>query len=113
MAEAELADLAAAVPGEGEEESKRFGLLVLQAELAALAGDSAPAARIGAQLVGIAAALQDQGNIPRIAAQLPLIEKRKRKIVYADFEDTLGEVAEAELEGVQRRCSTPPTAASA
>ncbi|REE04253.1 type I restriction enzyme R subunit [Citricoccus muralis] len=132
----ELAPLAAVVPGEGKEESKRFDLLVLQAELAALNGDTAGLAQLGAQLVKIAAALKDQQNIPKIAAQLhvidavvemgaedgawttvdplwletvrgklrelvPLIERRKRNLVYTNFEDVRGELTEVDLEGVK------------
>nr|WP_281070181.1 DEAD/DEAH box helicase family protein [Paeniglutamicibacter psychrophenolicus] len=134
-AEQELADLASVVPGQGEEESRYFDLLVLQAELAALSGEVSSLLKLGAQLVKIAKSLQDQGNIPRIAAQMPLIvsvvemghealawesvdarwletvrvklrdlvpliEKKKRKSVYTHFEDTLGEVLEGELAGV-------------
>ncbi|WP_417234819.1 DEAD/DEAH box helicase family protein [Arthrobacter sp.] len=134
-AEQELAELAAVVSAEGEEESRRFDLLVLQAELAVVTGDTEAASAVGKQLVKIATALQEQGNIPRIAAQLPLIdavvemgaepgtwevadpgwlervrttlrdlvpllEKKKRKVVYADFSDTLGVPEEIDLEGV-------------
>ena len=134
-AEQELAELAAVVAGEDPEEAKRFDLLVLQAELAVLSGDSAVAAAAGARLVKIASALQEQGNIPRIAAQrllidivaemgsepgawevadpswlervrrtlrdlVPLLEKKKRKPVYADFSDTLGVPEEIEMGGL-------------
>lgn len=134
-AEQELANLAPVSPGEGEEESKRFDLLVLQAELAVLSDDSQGLSRIGSQLVKIAQALQEQGNIPRIAAHLPLIdsvvemgiesgawdsvdplwleslrrklrelipliEKKKRNIVYSDFGDAMGEISEVTLGGV-------------
>ncbi|MFI7744177.1 DEAD/DEAH box helicase family protein [Kocuria rhizosphaericola] len=137
IADQELAPLAAVVPGEGEEESRRFDLLVLQTELAALTGDTAGLARLGAQLVRIASVLQDQGNIPRIAAQLhvidavvemgsddgtwtavdplwletvrhklrnlvPLIERRKRNLVYTNFADVRGELTEINLEGVKQ-----------
>lgn len=135
IAEQELAELASVAPGEGEEESKRFDLLVLQAELAALSGDTQTLSRIGAKLVKIAKALQDKGNIPRIAAHMPLIdsvvemgieagswdsadpiwlesvrrklrelipliEKKKRNIVYSNFGDTMGDISEVELGGV-------------
>lgn len=138
IAEQELAELAAVAPGEGEEESKRFDLLVLQTELAALSSDLQALVRLGAQLVKIAQALQEQINIPRIAAHLPLIdsivemgaesgawdnvdpvwletvrrklrelipliEKKKRNIVYSDFEDTMGEITEVKLAGVHEQ----------
>ncbi|MGO2067991.1 DEAD/DEAH box helicase family protein [Glutamicibacter arilaitensis] len=137
-AEQELANLASVTPGEGEEESKRFDLLVLQAELAALCGDTQALSRLGAQLVKIAQALQEQGNIPRIAAHLPLIEsvvetgtesgawdsadplwlesvrrklreliplieKKKRNIVYSNFVDTMGDISEVTLGGVHEQ----------
>lgn len=133
-AEGALAALADIAAEEGPEETKRFDLMLLQAQLAALTGDPR-AARLGARIVEIATALREQNNIPKIARQMdtieavidmaddgdawlnvaptwledvrrklrdlvPLIERRRRNLVYADFEDTLGEVREVELVGV-------------
>jgi type I restriction enzyme, R subunit len=54
------------------EEAKRFDFLMLQTELASLQGKSLGPFRTKVQAV--AAALQDQPNVPAIAAQLQLIE---------------------------------------
>ncbi|RII43619.1 DUF4145 domain-containing protein [Galactobacter valiniphilus] len=135
-ARADLAPLAALSSGEGAEESQRFDLLALQAQLASLTGDSAAAAAAGKRLVQLARALQDQANIPVIQAKLPLInsvveadaseeeewvdadprwlervrkglrelvpliERKRRKVVYANFADEAQETTEAELVGV-------------
>ena len=133
-AENALAALADIAVEEGQEEAKRFDLILIQAQLGVLTGD-ARVTKLGARVVEIASALREQGNIPRIAKQMdliesvidmaddgdawfhvapswleevrrklrdlvPLIERRRRNIVYTDFEDTLGEVREVELEGV-------------
>lgn len=134
VAENTLSGLADIAAEEGQEESKRFDFLLLQAQLGVLTGD-ARVAKIGAQIVEIATALREQGNIPKIAQQMetidsviemasdpeawsaadpswletvrrklrgivPLIERRRRNMVYTDFEDTLGEVKEVEVLGV-------------
>lgn len=124
-----LAPLATLSSAADTEEAKRFDLLMYQAQLASLD----PAAAVEPyrkKIVEIASALQDQSNIPAIAAQLVLIqsileggewgqvspqwlelirvrlralvhliEKKRRKMVYTNFEDTLGELAEGELKG--------------
>ena len=124
-----LAPLATLAFAADTEEAKRFDLLMYQAQLASL--DSAAAVEpYRTKIVEIALALQDQSNIPAIAAQLVLIqsilegeewgqvspqwlelirvrlralvhliEKKRRKVVYTNFEDTLGELAEGELKG--------------
>lgn len=125
--ESRLAPLATISAPRDTEEAKRFDLLVLQAELAALTAASAlePLRR---RILQIASALQDQSTIPAIQQQMPLIEslleaetwdsvtaewlelvrkrlrplvhlieKAKRNIVYTDFVDELGELIETEL----------------
>lgn len=110
------------------EEAKRFDFLMLQTELASLQGTSLGPLR--AKIQAVAAALQDQPNVPAIAVQLPLIEtilddaewdsvsvewleeirrqlrelvhlieKRRRNVVYTNFQDELGELEEIELSG--------------
>ncbi|MGN7201563.1 DEAD/DEAH box helicase family protein [Arthrobacter sp. SAFR-044] len=110
------------------EEAKRFDFLMLQTELASLQGKSLGPFR--AKVQAVAAALQDQPNVPAIAAQLQLIEgvlddeewnsvsvewleeirlklrelvhlieKRRRNVVYTNFQDELGELEEIELTG--------------
>jgi len=112
------------------EETKRFDLLMLSAELAGFDGEAA-VERYRGLIQDIAAALQAKTSIPAIAAQLPvidavldphewesvsvhwleqvrknlrglvhLIDKKKRNPVYTDFQDSLGEIAEVELKGV-------------
>lgn len=54
------------------EEAKRFDYLVLQAELASLTGK--PLDPFRKKVQAVAAALQDQPNVPAIAAELPLIQ---------------------------------------
>jgi type I restriction enzyme R subunit len=54
------------------EEAKRFDYLVLQAELAALTGK--PLDPFRKKIQTVASALQDQPNVPAIAAELPLIQ---------------------------------------
>lgn len=125
-----LAPLATLASAKDPEEAKRFDLLMYQAQLASLT--SAVAVEPYRQkIVEIASALQDQPNIPAIAAQMVLIqsilegeewghvspqwleltrvrlrglvhlvEKKRRKVVYTNFEDTLGELIESELRGV-------------
>ncbi|MFJ5976123.1 DEAD/DEAH box helicase family protein [Pseudarthrobacter oxydans] len=70
--EAEVARLAPIGALPDTEEAKRFDYLLLQTELAALQGKPLDAFRKKVQAV--ASALQDQPNVPAIAAQLPLIE---------------------------------------
>jgi type I restriction enzyme R subunit len=124
-----LAPLATLASAADTEEAKRFDLLMYQAQLASLTSAAAvePYRR---KIVEIASALQDQPNIPAIAAQMlliqsilegeewgqvspqwlelirvrlrglvHLIEKKRRKVVYMNFEDTLGEIVEGELKG--------------
>ncbi|MEE1621638.1 DEAD/DEAH box helicase family protein [Zafaria sp. J156] len=133
---AELAGVAVVGSADTDEDAKRFDLLALRTELAALTGDAAALAVLGTRLVRIAEALREKANIPHVAAQLAVIEavaemavtdpewagvdpqwletvrrrlrglvrhldKRRRKPVYADFEDTVGELTEVELEGVR------------
>ena len=126
--ESDIARLASIGALPDTEEAKRFDYLVLQTELAALEGRSLGPYR--QKIQAVASALQDQPNIPAIAAQLPLIEtilddgewdsvsaewledvrlrlrdvvhlieKRKRKVVYTNFQDELGELEEVELAG--------------
>jgi len=121
-----LATLASAAD---TEEAKRFDLLMYQAQLASLTS-AAAVEPYRKKIVEIASALQDQPNIPAIAAQMlliqsilegeewgqvspqwlelirvrlrglvHLIEKKRRKVVYTNFEDTLGEIVEGELKG--------------
>jgi type I restriction enzyme R subunit len=70
--EAEVARLAPIGALPDTEEAKRFDYLLLQTELAALQGRALDPFRRKVQAV--ATALQDQPNVPAIAAQLPLIE---------------------------------------
>ncbi|MDJ0355063.1 DEAD/DEAH box helicase family protein [Paenarthrobacter sp. PH39-S1] len=112
------------------EEAKRFDLLMLRAQLAALEEPGA-VETLRRRIQQIAGALAEQPNIPAIAAQLPLIEqllddheweavsvdwlelvrkrlrglvhlieKKRRKIVYTNFEDDLGELRDVPLMGV-------------
>ncbi|MDR6686222.1 type I restriction enzyme R subunit [Arthrobacter sp. 1088] len=126
--ESDIARLASIGALPDTEEAKRFDYLVLQTELAVLEGRGlAPYCK---KIQAVATALQDQPNIPAIAAQLPLletilddgewdsisaewledirlrlrelvhlIEKRKRNVVYTNFQDELGELEEMELAG--------------
>jgi len=110
------------------EEAKRFDFLMLQTELASLQGK--PLGPLRTKVQAVAAALQDQPNVPAIAAQLQLleavlndeewesvsvewleeirlklrelvhlIEKRRRNVVYTNFQDELGDLEETELTG--------------
>ncbi|MCG2624691.1 DEAD/DEAH box helicase family protein [Arthrobacter sp. I2-34] len=127
--ENEVAKLATINAPQDTEEAKRFDLLMLRAQLAAMTEPGAMTA-LQARIQDIASALQDQPNVPAIAAHMPLIqsildphewetvtpqwletvrrqlrdivhliEKKRRKIVYTSFEDELGELAEIELTG--------------
>jgi type I restriction enzyme R subunit len=122
----EIASLPSEVRTENEE-AKRFDLLMFSLELALLRGDKA-FTRLRKQLIEIASALEGQGAIPVVAAQLELIQDihsdewwegitvpiidlarkrlrdlvqhidRKRKtIVYTNFEDELGKSDRVEL----------------
>ena len=124
-----LAPLATLASAADTEEAKRFDLLMYQAQLASLTS-AAAVEPYRKKIVEIASALQDQPNIPAIAAQMlliqsilegeewgqvspqwlelirvrlrglvHLIEKKRRKVVYTNFEDTLGEIVEGELKG--------------
>ncbi|MFJ4169965.1 DEAD/DEAH box helicase family protein [Paenarthrobacter sp. NPDC089714] len=126
--ESKIARLASIGAPADTEEAKRFDYLMLQTELASL--QKAAIAPFKAKIQAVASALQDQQNIPAIAAHLPLIEtilhdeewesvslewleeirrrlrglvhlieKRKRKVVYTNFQDELGELQEVELLG--------------
>jgi type I restriction enzyme R subunit len=110
------------------EEAKRFDVLLLNAQLAALRGE--PFERQRTRIVQIASALEDQQTIPVIAQQLdliqdvqsdewwvdvsypmledvrrrlrllvPLIERSKKAVIYADFTDQIGPGAIVELPG--------------
>ncbi len=126
--ETDIARLASIGALPDTEEAKRFDYLLLQTELAALQGK--PLGPLRKKVQAVAAALQDQPNVPAIAAQLPLIEailddaewesvsaewledirlrlrelvhlieRRKRNVVYTNFQDELGELDEVELIG--------------
>lgn len=110
------------------EEAKRFDLLMLRAQLAALS-DPRSLESIRTKIQQTASALQDQPNVPAIAAHMTLIEtvldphswesvtpewlelirqklrnivhlieKSRRKVVYSHFEDDLGDLLDTELE---------------
>jgi type I restriction enzyme R subunit len=122
-----LAPLATLASAKDTEEAKRFDLLMYQAQLASLTS-AAAVEPYRKKIIDIALALQDQSNIPTIAAQMVLIqsileggewgqvspqwlelirvrlrglvhliEKKRRKVVYTNFEDTLGTIVEGEL----------------
>lgn len=124
-----LAPLATLASAAETEEAKRFDVLMYQAQLASLTS-AAAVEPFRKKIVEIGSALQDQPNIPAIAAQMVLIqsilegeewgqvspqwlelirvrlrelvhliEKKRRKVVYMNFEDTLGEIVEGELKG--------------
>jgi type I restriction enzyme R subunit len=120
---AALADRVAKLPDQLDpehEDAKRFDVLLLSAELAALQGE--PFERERRKVMAIAEALEDQQTIPAIAQQLaliqdvksdewwvdvsypmleevrkklrllvPLIERSKKGVVYSDFTDDIGE----------------------
>lgn len=114
----------------GQEEAKRFDLLVLNAQLASLENPGA-LDFYRKKIQAVAAALADQPNNPAIAPVLVLleqiaddhewesvsvewlesvrrklrglvhlIEKKRRNVVYTNFEDELGDLVEIELDGV-------------
>lgn len=116
---------------ENSEEAKRFDLLVLKLQLAALTGDPKFAA-LRDKVNEIASLLLDQAAIPAVRAQqdllddlvtdawwqdvtllmleamrkrvrglVRLIERNRKNVVYSDFEDELGELRLAQLKGVQ------------
>ena len=70
--ETEMARLASIGALPDTEEAKRFDYLVVQAELAALTGK--PLDSFRTKIQAVAATLQDQPNVPAIAAELPLIQ---------------------------------------
>ena len=128
---AALADRVAKLPDQLDpehEDAKRFDVLLLSAELAALRSE--PFERERRKMVAIAGALEDQQTIPAIAQQLaliqdvqadewwvdvsypmleevrkklrllvPLIERSKKSIVYSDFTDDIGDGSIVELPG--------------
>lgn len=72
----ELADNVARLPNEmvdDDEEAKRFDLLVLRTQLAILKAEPG-FARLRDQIRAIAEALEEQGSIPAIKAQMELIQ---------------------------------------
>ena len=116
---------------DGGEEAKRFDLLVLKLQLAALTGDPKFTA-LREKVTEIASLLLDQVAIPavrahqellddlvsdlwwqdvtlpmleamrkRVRALVRLIERSRKNVVYSDFEDELGELRVAGLRGVQ------------
>ena len=134
MSVGDLADLAsrvAALPDQldpEQEESKRFDMLVLNAQLGVLRNE--PFERQRKRVMDIASALEDQQTIPVIAEHLelildvqtdewwvdvtypmleevrkrlrllvPLIERSKKSVVYSDFTDAIGEGSTVELPG--------------
>jgi len=128
---AALADSVAALPHQLDpehEDSKRFDLLVLNAQLCLLRNE--PFKQIRNRVIQIAGQLEDQQTIPVIAEQLelilelrtdewwvdasysmleevrkrlrllvPLIEKAKKGVLFTDFEDLIGETTAFELTG--------------
>lgn len=131
---ATLADRVARLPSEIEpehEDSKRFDVLVLNTQIAALKGE--PYERERRQIMQIAGLLEGQQAIPAIKQELalildvqtdewwtdvthpmleqlrrrlrdlvPLIERSKKKVVYTDFEDSFGGDREVVLPGTGR-----------
>ncbi|RBY80902.1 restriction endonuclease subunit R [Geodermatophilus sp. TF02-6] len=129
---AELAGLPSTVT-EDDEQAKRFDLLMLRLQLAAVDGDPA-FDRLRRQVQQLAAALLEQTQIPAVREQLvllddvcgdewwvdvtlpllelarrrvrglvQLIDKVRRGIVYTDFADQLGEATEVPLVGIPVR----------
>jgi type I restriction enzyme, R subunit len=128
---AALADRVASLPSEVEpehEDTRRFDVLLLNTQLAALKGE--PFERERQKIVQIAGLLEGQQSIPAIKQQLelildvqhddwwtdvtypmleqlrrrlrdlvPLIERSKKKAVYTDFEDSFGGDREVVLPG--------------
>src|SRR5690606_24208476 len=122
----ELAGLPAATPEEPEE-AKRFDLLVLNLQLALVRGDGRfkrwrdQIKAIASALEELSSIPAVRDHLPliedlqrdawwedvtlamleivrrRLRSLVPLIEKKRRKIVYTDFEDELGEIAEVEI----------------
>jgi type I restriction enzyme R subunit len=124
-----LAPLATLVSAKDTEEAKRFDLLMYQTQLASLTSAAAvepyrkkiiaiasalqdqpniPA--ITAQMVLIQSILEggEWGQVSpqwlelirvRLRGLVHLIEKKRRKVVYTNFGDTLGEITEGELKG--------------
>jgi type I restriction enzyme R subunit len=128
---ASMADKLAGLPdqlGSEHEDSKRFDVLLLNAQLSVLRGE--PFERQRRKIIEIAGLLEDQQTIPVVAAQLalimdiqdeewwvyvsypmleevrkklralvPLIERAKKGVIYSDFEDVIGLGAVVELPG--------------
>jgi type I restriction enzyme R subunit len=81
------------------EEAKRFDLLILNLQLCVLR--SAPGfERLRDQVKEIAALLEEKSAIPMVRAQMALIEKQKRRVVFADFEDVMGPEDRVDLPGL-------------
>ncbi|MDP5184892.1 DEAD/DEAH box helicase family protein [Blastococcus sp. BMG 814] len=126
---AELAGLPSAVQDD-DEQAKRFDLILLRLQLAALDGD-AVFDRLRSQVQQIAAALLEQTQIPAVREQVvllddiagddwwtdvtvpllelvrrrvrglvQLIDKARRSVVYTDFADQLGTATEIPLVGL-------------
>jgi len=120
----------AGLPREGaedKEQSKRFDLIMLRAELSVLASE--PFVDVQERIIKIAALLESIGTgVPAVAAEMelilavqtedwwtdvtypmlestrkrlrtlvPLIEKSEQKVVYTTFEDEMGESAEVDI----------------
>jgi type I restriction enzyme R subunit len=81
-----------------DEQAKRFGLLMLRLQLAAL-GAEPGFDRFRAQVQAIAAALLEQLR-RRVRSLVKLIEKAKRMIVYTDLGDQIGDITEMPLSGM-------------
>jgi type I restriction enzyme R subunit len=128
-----LATEVAGLPSEMEaddEEAKRFDMLLLRLQLALLRHEPL-FGRLRDTVIEIASLLEEQGAIPMVRAQLPLIadiqseewwqdvtlamledarkrlrslvrliEKSRRKLLYTDFADELGEATMVDLLGV-------------
>ncbi|MCX2749933.1 DEAD/DEAH box helicase family protein [Arthrobacter sp. MI7-26] len=124
-----LAPLATLASAADTEEAKRFDLLMYQAQLASLTSaaavepyrkkiveiasalqDQSNIPAIGAQMVLIQSILEggEWGRVSpqwlelirvRLRGLVHLIEKKRRKAVYSNFEDTLGDIVEGELKG--------------
>ncbi|WP_426940220.1 DEAD/DEAH box helicase family protein [Pseudarthrobacter sp. S6] len=127
--QAKLAPLATLASAADTEEAKRFDLLMYQAQLASLTSaaavepyrkkiveiasalqDQPTIPAIAAQMVLIQSILEGEewGQVSpqwlelirvRLRGLVHLIEKKRRKVVYTNFEDTLGDIVEGELKG--------------
>src|SRR5690606_23135308 len=121
--------LPAATPEEPEE-AKRFDMLALNLQLAVARGDARfkrwrdqlKAIASALEELSTIPAVRDQLPLiedvqsdawwedvtlamleivrQRLRSLVPLIEKKRRKIVFTDFEDELGEIGEADFDGL-------------